>query len=241
MSQKLFSGLYHQLWRDMTPDALTDAEVEFITSLLKEESKGNILDVMCGFGRHARKLAELGHTVQAIDESTTYIDELREFENYNLKVSLTDIRELEISREYDSIICMGNSIGSLTKSEQHDFIKKSFDSLRPQGFLLINSWMITEIIARRFQAKEWFQVRDITYMISNEYLFDPTRIESTHTLIHDDKVKETIFDTDYILSISEYYELFQNIGYTNIAVYSTPRKRKFKLGDEHCYIVAKKA
>jgi hypothetical protein len=100
--------------------------------------------------------------------------------------------------------------------------------------------MIAEIAIRHFQEREWYQIEDHKYLLHYRFLFGPNRIESEHTLVASDGSAETINGVDFVLSLDEMATLLQQAGLQLQQVYSTPKKRPFKMGDNKAYLVVEK-
>jgi hypothetical protein len=98
-----------------------------------------------------------------------------------------------------------------------------------------------EIAIRHFQEHEWFQIDDYKYLLHYRFQFQPNRIESEHTLIASDGTIEVIQGVDYVLTLDEMEGIFQQAGLRLTNVYSTPKKRPFKMGDNKAYLVVEKA
>ncbi|HWJ28088.1 MAG TPA: hypothetical protein VNS32_16190, partial [Flavisolibacter sp.] len=77
-------------------------------------------------------------------------------------------------------------------------------------------------------------------MLEYRYCFYPSRIESEQTIIAPDGTVETIKGIDYIFTLDELEAMFNEAGLRTKELYSTPRKRKFSLGEGRIYIVAEK-
>jgi hypothetical protein len=77
-------------------------------------------------------------------------------------------------------------------------------------------------------------------MLEYKYCFHPTRIESEQTIIAPDGTVETVKGIDYIFTLDQLEEMFNEAGLKTKDVYSTPRKKRFTLGDGRAYIVAAK-
>ena len=108
-----FEGIYKKIWKDLIPPILTEREVSFINSYFNLSKGSSILDLMCGFGRHAIALAEHGFHVTAIDNLQDYTDELNLVAaNKNLLINVvnSDIITFKCDEKFDLIICMGNSL-----------------------------------------------------------------------------------------------------------------------------------
>ena len=100
--------------------------------------------------------------------------------------------------------------------------------------------MLAEIAIRFFKDKDWFYVDDYKYIIDNQFLFNPTRIESDQMIVAADGKTEEKSAIDYIFTIDELRQMFINSGLHLKEIYSTPRKRKFAFGDSKAYLVAEK-
>ena len=130
----------------------------------------------------------------------------------------------------------------LTKSaELQDFLKKVAGHLLDEGTLIINSWMIAEIAIKHFREKEWYDVDNYKYILDYRFHFHPSRIESEHTIISDRGEMEVIRGVEYIFTLAELESMFNEAGPETKALYSTPKKRPFKMGDNKVYIVAQKS
>src|SRR5688572_28935262 len=113
VNNSFFHGYYKDIWRHIFSEKTTQAEVDFIVEEAKLRSVGNVLDIMCGYGRHTLELAKKGMNVTAIDILPDYINEIKEkaaAENLSIESFCADVLEIQIDKEYDAVICMGNSL-----------------------------------------------------------------------------------------------------------------------------------
>ena len=237
---KVFIKMFGAHW---CPPGLTEAEADFIEEVGELKAGQKVLDIMCGYGRHAIELAKRGYTVTAVDNLKEYVTEINgasEKESLPIRAIQVSALEVTLDETYDAIICMGNSFAFFNEEEATSLLKKLSNHLKPGGILLINTWMIGEIAIKHFREKDWFYAGDYKYLIDNKYLFNPTRIESEHIIIRSDGATENIKGVDYIFTIRELEMLLQKAGFSIKDIYSTPRKRKFQFGDTRAYIVIEK-
>lgn len=238
-----FKGLYKEVWKKLMNPALSLAECDFIIEIAGLKSGDRVLDIMCGQGRHALELSRKGMAVTATDNLEAYIYEIKETtqrENLNISAFVANALDVQLNEKYSAIICMGNSFAFFNKKDAVSLLKKIGQHLLPAGTLIINSWMIAEIAIKHFDEKQWQEVDEYKYLIKNEFLFYPSRIESEHTIIRNDGTIEVIDGVDYIFTLSELEEMLVEAGLKTKALYSTPRKRRFNIGDSSIYIVAEK-
>jgi 2-polyprenyl-3-methyl-5-hydroxy-6-metoxy-1,4-benzoquinol methylase len=243
INNSFFEGIYKDVWKGLIPNGLTEAEVDFIMEAGSLESDDRVLDIMCGYGRHALELGRRGIKVTAVDNLKDYIEEIKdksEQEGLSIEPVLSGALEVELSGNYDTAVCMGNSFAFFDKDDSTTLLKKIASHLKPGGILIINSWMIAEIAIKHFREKDWHYVNGYKYLLDYRFLFHPSRIESEQTLIASNGNIEVIKGIDYIFTLDELESMFKEAGLTTKHLYSTPRKRPFNLGDGRIYIVAER-
>jgi len=241
INDTFFNSLYKDVWRKLVPAGLTEAEVDFIEDAGALPSGAAVLDLMCGYGRHTLELAKRGYAVMAIDNLADYIEEIKaNSEGLAVATQLNSLKAMQLSGMYDAAICMGNSFSFFDREEAQQILQNISAHLRPGGCFIINTWMLGEIAIRHFREKEWFYAGEYKYLHDCRYFFNPARIESEHTIITPDGVTETYKGVDYIFTLSELAELLSEAGLVIDNVYSTPRKKLFKMGDTRAYITAYK-
>ena len=243
INNDFFKGIYKEVWRKEEPKGLAEAEADFIEEIASLKKHDSVLDIMCGYGRHALELARRGYNLTAIDNSQDYIDEiniLSKKENLSIDAKQEDVSQANFPKKYNAVICMGNSFAFFNKGTAISLLGKISECLNTGGVLIINTWTIAEIAIKNFQERTWHYVDDYKFLTENKFLFHPTRIESKYTILASSGATETLTGIDYIFSVSELEEMFQKTGFTMGEIFSTPRKRKFQFGDGRAYIVAVK-
>lgn len=243
INNSFFDSSYQEIWRKLNPEGLTLAEVAFLTSFLEEGKASRVLDLMCGYGRHALELARRGSSITAVDSLPAYIKEVNgvaEKEGLKVEGQCSNVLDFEPQGNYDLTICMGNSFAFFDKESCLQLLNKISLHSPVGSYLVINSWMIAEIAIRHFKAKEWMEVGDYKYLLDYSFHFSPNRIESNQTIIHPDGNKEELKGVDYIFTLDEMEEMFKLNNFKVSGLFSTPRKRPFLLGDSQIYIVAEK-
>jgi 2-polyprenyl-3-methyl-5-hydroxy-6-metoxy-1,4-benzoquinol methylase len=83
------------------------AEVEGIIRLVDLSRSARILDLCCGYGRHAIEFAQRGFEVTGFDLSQRLLDRARvDAERHGVKLTLVqgDMRDLSFSSEFDVVV-----------------------------------------------------------------------------------------------------------------------------------------
>ena len=243
INDTFFQGGYKEVWRKLIPAGLSEAECSFIEEEAALQKNDPVLDLMCGYGRHALELGRRGYTVTAIDNLQEYIAEITTkaaSENLPVTAFTAGALEAQLTGPYKAILCMGNSFAFFAKEEALSLLKKVAAHLQPNGIFLINTWMIAEIAIRHFREHEWYKIDEYKYLLEYKYRFQPSRIESEHTIVSPDGKVEVIQGVDYIFTLDELENLFREAGLRLKEAYSTPKKRKFRMGDNKAYLVIEK-
>ena len=238
-----FNGYYKEIWRSYIPAELTVKETDFMMRHFNLKPESKVLDIMCGYGRHAIVLAEKGINVTAVDNLGEYIDELTETaRNKNLPIQAleADVIEYQAGKPFDLAICMGNSICFFNREDTLKLLKMVSSHLVRGGYLLINTWMLAEIAFNGFREKAWENVGDMKFITESKYFLHPSRIETEHLIIAPNGASETKKAVDYIYSIAEVEMMLSETGLKITEIYSIPGRKKFTLGEPRAYIVAQK-
>jgi ubiquinone/menaquinone biosynthesis C-methylase UbiE len=118
---------------------------------------GDLLDVPCGFGRHAVPLARAGYRVVGVDRSQTLLAEARRRTGDEGWPELVqaDYRELPFADEsFDAALNLFSSLGYLGDDEDVDVLGQIRRVLRPGARLVIET-MHRDLAVRRFAQSNW--------------------------------------------------------------------------------------
>jgi cyclopropane fatty-acyl-phospholipid synthase-like methyltransferase len=243
INNSFFEGYYKDIWKQVFPEKTTMAEVDFIISAAGLDKGSRVLDLMCGYGRHALELAKRGIKVTAVDNLADYTNEIKEKAlagNLEIECIREDVQELQLEQEYDAVLCMGNSLQFFNYDDTIKLLFNISRHLMKGGKFFVNTWSITEIAVKQFSEKTWGKIGEITYLNESKWLFQPTRIETISIMIAENGEKEERKSVDYIFSISELETMLINAGISLKEIYSIPGKKKFTVGEPRAYIVAEK-
>lgn len=243
VNNSYFDGYYKDIWRGIIPSELTVKETDFMVSYFNLQADNRVLDIMCGYGRHAISLAKKGISVTAVDNLNEYIDEINETagnDNLPIKAIKTDVIRYEADGIFDLALCMGNSICFFDREDTIKLLKMIVAHLKPGGHFFINTWMLAEIAFKEFKEKSWSNFGDLKYITESKYLLQPSRIEMDHLILTPAGKTETKKAIDYIYSIAETEQMLNEAGFAMKEIYSIPGRKKFTLGEPRAYIVAER-
>jgi len=238
-----FEGHYKTIWKSIIPDELTRKEVEFLISHFKLDNNSRVLDLMCGFGRHAIGLSRKGIASTAVDNLEDYYQEIKkiaETENLPLSAVKADALGFTSDEKYDLAICMGNSLNFFNRNDTLQILRNLHGMLLPGAHLLINTWSLAEIVIKNFNERYWSRIGDLKQLNEGKYLFHPTRIEWETWIISADNQIENKKGIDYVFTVAEMEKMLYESGFQLEIIYSIPGRKEFSLGDARAYIIAGK-
>lgn len=130
-----------------------DSECNFTDSIIQRRypKAKNVLDIFCGTGEHAIKMAKRGYVVTAIDASPDMINLAKEKTKragVSIAYHCTDIKNFVPTGKYDAAYCLGYTfLYMLTHNDVMDFFKIIHNALVPEGVFLvdfINGWSLVK-------------------------------------------------------------------------------------------------
>ena len=123
---------YKKIWsldiQDMSWVEHTKDEINFIIDIMDLSGTERILDLACGFGRHAIELSRRGFSVVGVDITLDYIKEamrISSLEKLNTEFICADLRNVSFKNEFDVVLNMAD--GAIGYLENDDENLKIFD------------------------------------------------------------------------------------------------------------------
>jgi cyclopropane fatty-acyl-phospholipid synthase-like methyltransferase len=240
--EDFFYGINCELWEKAVSAEWTSKEVDFLVQHLAVEKGATILDIPCGFGRHAIDLAKRGFEVTGVDISATFVKTLREkvkAEKLPIKVIEADVLEVNLEQQFMGAICMGNSFGYFDFDKMKVFVERVSASLTKGAKFIINSGMIAESILPNFAAHKLFTVGDINMDVQNIYDIGNSCMISKLTYTKNEITEQHAFK-HYVFTLSEVKRLLSLYELKVVGTYNSPDGLDYQLGDPQIYIVAQK-
>lgn len=161
--RKMSSDWYRKIWtlkiQDQSWVEDTERQVDFLVQTLNLRGPERILDLACGFGRHALALARRGFDVTGVDITADYVryaNETAEEEGLNARFVCCDIRELSYDQWFDVVLNMADgAVGYLENDEENEKIFRVVaQALKPGGkhFMDIMNGRYAD---NHFPCKQW--------------------------------------------------------------------------------------
>lgn len=195
-----------------------DDLVDLIVSVLGLEPGDHVMDLACGSGEHALRLASRGLDVLGVDIAASLIDHCRQRvadRALPARFVVGDMRELAYEEEFDALLLLSGSFGFFDEATNRDVLDRMARALRPGGQMLIDVFDPTKMVVRPSRRSwssygngfhlnhTWWEPETCTYV--NEFVF-----------IDDSGVLNTGAQPERIrvYSLPEWQQMFSEVGIT---------------------------
>ena len=121
-----------------------DRTVTWIDEKFTQESRCDILDLGCGPGLYAERLAKLGHRVTAIDfskRSIEYAKESNRVKRLPIEYIYRNYLEIEYENQFDLVILVYCDFGALTAAERDNLLARVRRALKPGGTFVFDVFL----------------------------------------------------------------------------------------------------
>lgn len=173
METNTYSALWFQLFMPLQTEEWTEKDVDFLSRQLPLPRYARILDLCCGYGRHALRLARRGYHVTGLDRDEAAISEARrqaEGAGQEIRYIVGDMRQLEeIAGEFDAVINMWQSFSYFDEETNKDLLRQVASKLTPGGRFIID--MYNRAYFERHQGPQRQEINGIV-VESNGYTKD---------------------------------------------------------------------
>lgn len=140
--EDVFDEDYLYFYADVIPDERTEADVELVWRLLELEAGMEVLDLACGHGRIANRLAERGARVTGLDATRLFLDLARDDaaeRGVEVEYVHGDMRSLPWTDRFDRVVSWFTSFGYFGDEENRGVLGEARRALRRDGLLLIEN------------------------------------------------------------------------------------------------------
>jgi SAM-dependent methyltransferase len=182
----IFDADYLHFYAGILNDERSDADVDLIGRLLDLEPGMEVLDLACGHGRIANRLAGRGYVVTGLDASAEFLDVARadaEARGVSVHYVRGDMRRLPWTAKFDRVVSWFTAYGYFDDQQNKAVLAEVARALRPGGRFLVElnnrDWIL-----RNFQPHRVTQLGD-DFMIDQSTPPDPLtgRLATRRTVI----------------------------------------------------------
>ena len=212
----------------------SDQQVDRIVRALGLEPGMRVLDVPCGTGRIARRLAARGLDVVGVDITERFLDEARAA---GLTVKRADMRELSFDDEFDAVVCMWGSFGYFDRDGDLEQARSACRALREGGRYLIDTHCL-ETLLPIFGEEGWFDGDGVTVLQRRTYVPGTGRVETDWTMLREgERVVQR--SSIRVYGLRELTDLLSEAGFTGFTALDDELE-PLRLGSHRLWLTATK-
>ncbi len=212
---------YMYFYSDMITDERTDAETEFLIDNLEIKPGHRILDIPCGYGRHANRLALYGCNITGIDYMKGFIEiAKKDADNKGVKPDFIvgDMRNIDYDEEYDAVLSLFTSFGYFDDNTNLMVLKRISKSLKKKGLFCIDT-INRDVLLMNFKGCNIIE-KDENYMIEkSSFDFQSGRIYTRRIIFRDSRLKIKDFFIR-LYNPTELSQLLKTAGFITKKVFS---------------------
>jgi ubiquinone/menaquinone biosynthesis C-methylase UbiE len=213
-----FSDFYLRAYAGAGRDADAAEQALAAARLAGCPEGGDLLDVPCGFGRHAIPLADAGYRVTGVDRSQVLLDEARRRASSSRwpKLARADYRDLPFGdASFDAALNLFSSLGYLGDNEDTKALAEIGRVLRPGGRLVIEI-MHRDLLLQTFTEQDWRLVGEGRLLLEQR-TFDPVAgvAQVTQTLVETSGERESRTFSVRVYSATELLAMLTRAGFAD--------------------------
>ena len=197
---ELFDDDYLHFYAGMISER-SDADAELIARLLELEPGMRVLDVPCGEGRIAGRMAQRGCEVVGVDYTVAWVELARE-QYPEATFELGDMRELAYEAEFDAVVNWFTSFGYFDPDTNDDVLARFARALRPGGRLLIelhNPWRLQRLLEQAGGSSAYVVGGDGELMADRmTYDAETRRSRTERFIVRDGQLRELEFTLEQV-------------------------------------------
>jgi SAM-dependent methyltransferase len=241
--EEIFDEDYLRTLPFLTPQA-TQSEAQFVVDVLSVQPGAQLLDLGCGYGRHAMELAARGFHLVGLDLSLPLL--LRgadEAQRRGLSINFVhaDMRELDFDAQFDGVYCLFSTFGFFDDETNKKTATAVARALTPGGRFVIEV-LNRDYVIGELPTRVWWEGDGCVVLEEVEFNYFSSRIHSNRSVVFDDgrQIEQEISIRAY--SLHELGKLLHAAGFRVVEVSGSvhTRGRYFGNHSRHIIVVAEK-
>jgi SAM-dependent methyltransferase len=166
----------------------TEREAAFVAESLGVSPGSALLDLGCGYGRHAMELAGKGYTVTGLDLSLPLLIRAADAARRSaLTVNFIhgDMREMSFEDEFDGAYCMFTSFGYFDDDTNRKVAANLARAIKPGGRLLLDV-VNRDYLVRDLPTRVWWQGEGCVVLEEVDFNYFSSRLQVQRSIIFED-------------------------------------------------------
>jgi SAM-dependent methyltransferase len=241
--EEIFDEDYLRTLPFLTPQA-TQSEAQFVIDAMSIQPGAQLLDLGCGYGRHAMELAARGFHLVGLDLSLPLL--LRgadEAQRRGLSINFVhgDMRELDFDAQFDGVYCLFSTFGYFDDETNKKTASNIARALKPGGRCVLEV-LNRDYVIHELPTRVWWEGDGCVVLEEVDFNYFSSRVHSNRSVVFDDgrQIEQEISVRAY--SLHELGKLLHSAGFRVVEVSGSlhTRGRFFGNQSRHIIVVAEK-
>ncbi len=216
----VFGEDYLYFYESFLDDDLSDAQAAMLWRTLRLTEGSEVLDVPCGHGRIANRLAVRGARVTGLDADAFFLERARaDAAERGVEVEYVqgDMRELPWSERFDAVVNWFTSFGYFDDEGNKAWLETARRTLKPGGRLVIDVHSRDVFMRNRMPAAVSERDGDL---IVDRFRFDVEtgREETERWVVRDGQVRKTVYSVRFY-TFTELRDLLLDVGFSTVEAF----------------------
>jgi SAM-dependent methyltransferase len=241
--EEVFDEDYLRTLPFLRPDQ-TVREVDFIAGSLECPPGSELLDVGCGYGRHAVELVDRGFNVTGLDLSFPLLiraAEEAEHRGVSVKFVHADMREMSFENQFDGAYCMLTTFGYFDEETNLRVAERIARALKPGSRLLLDI-VNRDYVVGDLPLRVWWEGTGCVVLEEVDFNFHTSRINTHRSIVFEDgrQLEQELSIRAY--SLHEIGRLLRQAGFRvlDVSGHLTTRGQFFGGSSRNLLVVAEK-
>lgn len=232
---------YLYFYGDALTEERTKREIEFLVKELELDKPMKILDLACGHGRHANRLAKLGHSVTGVDINLGFLEiakkEAKE-KGVSVEYIMEDMRKISFHEEFDRVLLLFTSFGYFEDDENLLVLKNIANALKPTGLFCFDTFN-RDVFLKHFLPYIVVEKGNDLMIDRNTFNSATGRVYNKRIVIRNGKRKDKPFFVR-LYNLTEIGDLLNRVGLRIYKLYGDWDSNPFTNESRRMIIIAKK-
>jgi SAM-dependent methyltransferase len=163
-------------------------ETAFIKEALSPPAEGEVLDIACGYGRHAIELGQRGYRVTGLDLSLPLlIRAADEAQRRSLSVNFVhaDMREMAYDSQFDAAYCVLTSFGYFDEETNLRVASSICRAIKPGGRFLVDT-INRDYVVSDLPSRTWWEGDGCVVLEEVDFNFHTSRVLIRRSIVFGD-------------------------------------------------------
>jgi SAM-dependent methyltransferase len=194
--EEVFDEDYLYFYDRFLDEEASEGEAELVWELLGLSRGSEVLDLACGHGRIANRLAARGVRVTGLDATPAFLELARAdaaARGVEVEYVEGDMRELPWSERFDAVLSWFTAFGYFEDDDNRRVLAAAYVALKPGGVLLIENNNVAALLRSFVPAH--VNERDGNFLLDRFSLDLPRgRIHTIRTVVRDGRTRTFSYD-----------------------------------------------